>query len=239
MLPPHTFQFKEFCLRQEKSIMKIGTDGVLLGAWTRTPKEGRILDIGTGTGLIALMLAQRFEAASIFAVEVDDASYEECAENMKNSPWSARLFPIHSSIQDYASSPTLPFDLIVSNPPFFSGGTLSDSNSRNSVRHTTKLPSGELLSAVRTLLAADGIFSVILPYIEGLRFMELAETYQLCCNRITEVRSLENKPIERLLLEFSKKQRPQKKDQLIIQRPGRHNYTEEYVSLTKNFYLFM
>lgn len=219
--------------------MKVGTDGVLLGAWASLTPGQKVLDIGTGTGLIAIMLAQRHETALIHAVEVEDNAYQQALENMAATPWRHRLQVFHASIQDFARNYEDTYDLILSNPPFFSGGTFSDKQDRNSVRHTVKLPHGDLLQAVRRLLSKEGRFCVILPYIEGLRFQEMADFYQLHCTKITEVFPKADKLVERLLMQFEKQPRPIEKDQLIIQHQGANDWTEAYIELTKAFYLNM
>jgi len=233
------FQFKQFVIEQDQCMMKIGTDGVLLGAWIDVSNSKSILDIGTGTGVIAIMAAQRTEDAIIHGVEIDEAAFVQAQSNMNKTPWKDRLTPFHQSIQDFTRESTHKYDLIVSNPPFFSGGTLSDNLSRNEVRHTVKLPNGELLNCARRLLAPGGCLAVILPYIEGLRFQEQAESYGFYCNKITEVHPKAGKPVERLLLEFSMVQKDLVKEELIIQFDKRNDYTEDYITLTKEFYLNM
>ncbi len=219
--------------------MKVGTDGVLLGAWADVANAHKMLDIGTGTGVIAIMLAQRQETAQIHAVEVEENAYQQALANMAATPWASRLQLFHTSIQDFAKVQEGDYDLMVSNPPFFSGGTFSDKQDRNSVRHTVKLPHGDLLQAVRRLLSKEGRFCVILPYIEGLRFQEMADFYQLHCTKVTEVFPKADKPVERLLMQFEKQARPLEKDQLIIQYEGSNHWTEAYIELTKAFYLNM
>jgi tRNA1Val (adenine37-N6)-methyltransferase len=231
------FFFKQFVVHQEKCVMKVGTDGVLLGAWADVAGMERGLDIGTGSGLIALMLAQRAPGAVIHAVEIDDRSCQQARENAQRSPWAGRLQIHHAAIQDYVSRNEGNYDLIVSNPPFFSGGTFSHNQERNSVRHTIKLPHGDLLTAARSLLSPRGRFSVVLPYIEGLRFQELAQSYRLYCTRMVEVRPRPNKPVERLLLEFGSVRRSRQQEQLVIQEAESDEWTEEYKTLTRDFYL--
>lgn len=233
------FRFKQFGIAQDRCPMKIGTDGILLGAWAGGEHARHILDIGTGTGLIAIMLGQRASSAQIHAVEIDQASCEQARENMAAAPWAKRLHLHAQSIQDFARTTDLQFDLIVSNPPFFTGGTFSDRSDRTQVRHTVKMPHGDLLAAVRTLLAPDGRFAVILPLIEGLRFQELAETYHLYCTRLTEVHPRQNKPVERLLMEFAQDKQPLRKDQLVIQHDKNNHWTEAFIALTRDFYLDM
>jgi len=235
------FQFKKFVIEQDKCAMKIGTDGVLLGAWADVDGANKILDIGTGTGVIAIMAAQRTTDAQVHAVEIDKEAFAQAQSNMQNSPWNDRLKTIHTSIQDFAQLSRDTYDLIISNPPFFSGGTFSQSHSRNEVRHTIKLPTGELLSSARRLLSDNGRFCVILPFIEGLRFQEQAQVYGFHCTKITEVKPKADKPVERLLLQLERSHTPLPivKNQLVIQFEARNDYTEEYIALTKDFYLKM
>lgn len=233
------FRFKQFEIDQQDCTMKIGTDGVLLGAWADVVDANNILDIGTGTGVIAIMLAQRASEAQIDAVEINEPACKTAIQNMEASPFSERLKAYQDSIQDFAKFSRSEYDLVVCNPPFFTGGTLSSSNDRNNVRHTVKLPNGELLSSVRRLLGKNGKFCVILPYIEGLRFKELAANYNLYCTRMVEVKPKKDKPIERLLLQFEKEAKEIQQEGLIIQHEKRNDYTAEYIELTKAFYLKM
>lgn len=220
--------------------MKIGTDGVLLGAWADVSAVKTALDIGTGSGVIAIMLAQRAPEAQIHGIDIDEHSCQQAAENMKAAPWASQLEVLHQPVQDFARVHGHQYDLIVSNPPFFTGGTFSHDQDRNSVRHTVKLPHNDLLRAVQALLAERGRFAVVLPYIEGLRFQELAEGYNLHCNRLTEVLPKPQSPIERLLMEFEREPRAQKTDRLVLRKDGQHlNWTAEYMELTGDFYLSM
>jgi tRNA1Val (adenine37-N6)-methyltransferase len=218
--------------------MKVGTDGVLLGAWSDATGAANILDIGTGTGLIAIMLAQRATEAAIHAVEIDEEACAQANENMAASPWAGRLTCIHASIQDFAKQTKQRYDLIVSNPPFFSGGTFSNSQDKNSVRHTIKLPHGDLLSAVRSLLATDGRFCMILPQMEGLRFREMATNYGIYCTKMMEVVPKLGKPVERLLLQFELHGKPMEKTELVINNSDEANdWTTEYRKLTGEYYI--
>jgi len=234
-----TFQFKQFSVKQDKCTMKVGTDGVLLGAWANVENAKNALDIGTGTGIIAIMLAQRTEKTIIHAVEIEAEACDQARENMEGTPWSDRLEAFNTPIQEHAKSHPHQYDLIVSNPPFFTGGTFSNNQDKNSVRHTVKLPHGDLLSAVRTLLSNDGRFATILPYIEGLRFQELAKTYNLYMTKVMEVKPGKDKSVERLLMQFEREEKPLEKEELIIQQDGANAWTEEYVALTGDFYLHM
>ena len=217
--------------------MKVGTDGVLLGGWSDTTGAANILDIGTGTGLIAIMLAQRATNATIHAVEIDEEAAEQASKNMKNAPWAGQLTCFQTSIQDFAKQTRQRYDLIVSNPPFFSGGTFSTSQDRTSVRHTVKLPHGDLLAAVRSLLAPHGRFCMILPQMEGLRFREMASNYGIFCSKMVEVMPRADKQIERLLLQFELVEKPLEESILVINAGEEANdYTEDYLRLTGEYY---
>ncbi len=233
------FHFKKFDIHQDQCMMKVCTDGVLLGSWVHVDNVRSSLDIGTGSGVITLMLAQRSKNINrILGIEIDENSYHQACANAALSDWSHRLEMVHSPIQDFMYDTQDTFDLIVSNPPFFTGGTLSESQSRNDVRHTVKLPHGDLLRAVKKLLNANGRFAVILPVMEGYRFVELAEQYRLYLIRQTEVLSRPGKPVERLLMEFSQQdQRQVESDRLIIHEETGPGFTPEYRKLTGDFYL--
>lgn len=234
------FQFKKFAIAQDNCAMKVGTDGVLLGAWCDIRNANKILDIGTGSGVIAIMLGQRCEEATIHGVEIEEAAYLEAKANMEQADWSNRLEAKQASIQDYAKLSREEYDLIVSNPPFFSGGTFSHNQDRNNVRHTVKLGHGDLLVAARKLLTKNGKFCVILPLIEGLRFQEVAKTYALYCTKITEVKSRPGGSVERLLMQFEKTETaaPVKDELTIYQQKGK-KHAADYIALTKDFYLKM
>lgn len=231
-----TFTFKKFTIKQNHGTMKVNTDGVLLGAWADVENAASILDIGTGTGVIALMLAQRNPTAQLIGVEIDEVASEEARENVQESIFKDNVRIIHSSIQDFTVNANTVFDVIVSNPPFFTGGTFSANENKAQVRHTIKLPHGDLLHSVNSLLSNSGCFCVILPYIEGLRFIELAERSQLYANKITEVRHRKDKSIERLLIKFNKTKSIPIKDDLYIMNEDASSYSDKYINLTKEFY---
>ncbi len=219
--------------------MKVGTDGILLGAWADVAGARRILDVGCGSGLIALMLAQRNSAAAIDAIDVDEPSWQQAVENVQRSPWPERVEVIHQSVQQFSKTHEKSYDLVASNPPFFSGGTFSASQSRNEVRQTVKLPHGELLAAMRRLLNSAGRFCVILPLIEGLRLEELAVQYGLHCTSRVEVQPHQDKPVHRLLMQFELAWKAQKEGRLIIQKRESAEYTDAFIQLTKDYYLGM
>lgn len=242
------FRFKQFEIHQERCAMKIGTDGVLLGAWTSVQSNPfSILDIGAGTGIIALMLAQRSIAENIEAIEIDGNAYEQCVENFEASPWADRLFCYHAGLDELVDELDEEYDLIVSNPPFFEPplptasppkGERSISESRKKARFYDTLSFNELLNAVSTLLSDEGHFSTILPYLEEERFIVFAKKVGLFPKRITRVKGNMNSEVKRSLLEFHRFETDLEIDELVIEKE-RHQYTEEYINLTKDFYLKM
>lgn len=229
-----SFQFKQFSIAQENTAMKVGTDGVLLGAWSKV-LEGNVLDIGTGTGLIALMLAQRTKTALIDAIELDKVACEEAHQNFKTSKWNNRLTVIHTSIQNYY--PTKKYDVIVSNPPFFINSTKAPNSLRNTARHTDELPFNDLIASIKRLLNETGIFSLILPVEEANQFILLANQNGLFLTRKCLVKPNPTKAPKRVLMEFSFTETNILEETLTIETENRHEYTKEYITLTKDFYL--
>lgn len=229
------FHFKQFSISHDRSTHKIGTDGVLLGAWVNLKSASHILDIGTGTGVIALMLAQRSDSFTLIdAVEVEKADAEQARENVERSPWPGKVSIIHSSIQNFF--PEYKYDLIVSNPPYFINSWRPPEKKRSQARHTHELSFEELLASSLRLLKEDGRLAVILPYQEALHFIDLAKSCQLYPTRHLTFRSRANKPIERLLLEFSQKPGEVLSEELILHSNG-DEWSDEYYALTGDFYL--
>ena len=220
--------------------MKIGTDCVLLGAWT--PIENNpfsILDIGAGTGVIALMLAQRCNAEQIDALEIDEEAYEQSVDNFENSPWSDRLFCFHAGLDEFIEEPEDEYDLIVSNPPFYTDDFKSATEQRDLARFADAMPFEDLIEAADLLLSENGIFAVIIPFKEEQNFLALAEDYELYPLKITRVKGTPTTEIKRSLLAFSRNENVNLTiDELIIET-SRHQYTPEYIELTKDFYLKM
>lgn len=233
------FIFKQFSVNQDRCAMKIGTDGVLLGAWTSVDNNPfSVLDIGAGTGIVSLMLAQRSDAPLIEAVEIDADAYEQCAENFENSTWGDRLFCYHASLLEYAEEIEEQFDIIVCNPPFYSEDYKTENKSRDLARFQDAMPFDHLIFAVFQLLAEDGIFAVIIPNKEEEKLIELAAKVGLTPKRILHVKGNPKADFKRSLIEFSFHETEIKTSELIIEN-GRHNYTDDYINLTKDFYLKM
>ena len=236
------FKFKEFSIHQDKTAMKIGTDAVLLGAWVFLENEiDSILDVGSGTGIIALMLAQRSFALTIDAVEIDNDAYEQTVTNFENSNWGDRLYCYHSSFQNFAkeiADEDETYDLIISNPPFYTDEFESENDARNKARFTSSLSFNELLKGVSKILSKKGKFAVIIPFKEEQGFVELAKENNLFLNRVCHVKGNPSSAFKRSLLEFSFEDKKLIKENLTIEIK-RHQYTDEYINLTKDFYLKM
>ena len=234
------FKFKQFSINQDKTAMKVGTDGVLLGAWTPTNHNPfSILDIGTGTGLIALMLAQRTTAEQIDALEIDEDAYAQAVDNFENSPWYDRLFCFHAGLDEFIEEPEDEYDLIVSNPPFHAEDYKTENEQRDLARFQEAMPFEDLVEAADLLLSENGILAVIIPYKEESRFIALAKDFELFPIKITRIKGTPNTEIKRSLLAFSRLEITDiLTDELVIET-DRHIYTPEYISLTKDFYLKM
>ena len=234
------FSFKQFSVQQDRCAMKVGTDGVLLGAWCPIDNNPfSILDIGTGTGIIALMLAQRSHAEQIDALEIDEDAYEQAVENFENSPWSDRLFCFHAGLDEFVDEPEDEYDLIVSNPPFYSEDYKTDNSQRVLARFQDAMPFEELVQAAGLLLSENGIFSVIIPYKEEERFIDLCAEAELFPVKITRVKGSHNTPIVRSLVAFKRYELAVLTADELVVETSRHVYTDEYINLTKEFYLKM
>jgi len=229
------FRFKEFTIIQEKSAFRVGTDGVLLGAYADVTGVKSILDIGTGTGLIAIMLAQRSNA-DIVALEPDRESFIEATGNVSLSPWKTRIKVEECTLQEYSPVPGV-FDLIVTNPPYFIDSLKNPEPRTAAARHNATLTTADLLKGVSLLMSDDGRFQVILPYVEGTIFIAEAQQYGLYCNNILKIRPLPTSEIKRLILTFSRTRQKATERFLTIEYGRRHEFTEEYKNLTRDFYL--
>jgi tRNA1Val (adenine37-N6)-methyltransferase len=220
--------------------MKVGTDSVLLGAWC--PIENNpfsVLDIGAGTGILSLMIAQRTNAEQIDALEIDEDAYEQCVENFENSPWGDRLFCFHAGLDEFVDEPEDEYDLIISNPPFYSEDYKTENSQRDLARFQEAMPFEDLIEAADLLLSENGIFAVIIPYKEEEKFIDLCAEVELYPVKVTRVKGTPTTEIKRSLLAFKRYELSTlTADELVIEI-NRHEYTDDYINLTKDFYLKM
>lgn len=229
------FNFKHFTIYQDKSAFKVGTDGVLLGAYADVTGVKRILDIGSGTGLISIMLAQRSDA-EITAIEPDNESYIQTSENVSRCDWHERITVEHTDLQNFKPVQGK-FDLIITNPPFFADSLKSPDLRKSFARHNESLTSEGILDGVSKLMEDEGRLQLILPFVEGNVFIAEAHKYRLYCNNILKIRPLPSSEIRRLILTFSRNQKKPVERFLTIEYGKRYEFSEEYKNLTKEFYL--
>ncbi len=230
------FHFKQFDVRHVNSAMKVGSDAVLLGAFARVGMDNEILDVGTGCGVIALMMCQKNPYANVTAVDIDRESILEAEFNFLRSPWSGSLKAVHRSVQDFSEETDDSFDHIVSNPPFFTGDKHSIFPSRTKARHTVYLDHWDFLNSIDRLLKRNGKLSVILPVPIAIEFIQKAAILHLELQRLLKLRPKPNTPHIRYVMEFSKSKTTYKEDELMMYDID-SVYTREYKSYTQDFYL--
>ena len=228
-----SFTFKEFTIQQDRCAIKVGTDGVLLGAWAEA-REGHLLDVGTGTGLIAIMLAQRTQTSQICGVEIDAEAASQAQQNVSASPWSERVEVVHDDV--FKMETTAMYDEIVSNPPFYTSSPSSSSAARDVARRALPQFFPRLAAFVSRHLKDDGVFEVVLPADVADDFVYMCWEQDLHLKRQTKIYTRQGKPCKRILLAFSRQQRPPLKDALAISDAS-GAYTGEYTALTRDFYL--
>ena len=234
------FTFKQFSINQDKTAMKVGTDGVLLGAWAPVSHHPfSVLDIGAGTGIIALMIAQRSSAEQIDALEIDEDAYEQAVENFESSPWGDRLFCFHAGLDEFIEEPEDEYDLIVSNPPFYAENYKTESEQRDLARFQDAMPFEEIVEAADLLLSENGVLAIIIPFKEEEKFIALAKESELYPIKITRVKGTPTSEIKRSLLAFSRNEISEIEVNELVIEIDRHVYTPEYIELTKEFYLKM
>ncbi len=232
-----TFAFKKFSIHQHKSAHKVGTDAVLIGSWVRVSEAKTILDIGTGTGIIALMMAQKSDA-QIDAIDIEQGSYEQAIENVQHSIWADRIKIFQISLQDFANKTEKKYDAIITNPPYFVDSSKAPDEERNHARHTDTLTFEELILGAKKLLSDKGMFYIILPTKEAHDFTVLAEKNNFHLVKLLRVKTKSNNDTEKrhiMLFKFTKEVLSEQT--LSIENEGRHNYTEEYKQLTGDFYI--
>lgn len=232
----NAFHFKQFVILQDKCAMKVGTDAVLLGSWVQSDHEKTLLDIGTGTGVIAIMMAQK-SSADIIAIDLDENAFLQATENVKSSPWSSRIKVLHASFQQFYAANSDTFDLIVSNPPYFIDASKPIAEARIKARHTNNnLTFDELIAGVCKLLSPDGRFCLILPHKEGLIFKDKAIAMGLYCQEMMKVKTKVDKVEKRLMMQFGFKPGPMIEKELIVQENDL-GYSLDYIEFTKDYYL--
>ncbi len=229
------FKFKQFSIEGGESGMPVSTDGVMLGAWVECPIDAKILDIGTGTGLLALMCAQRFNQAQITAVDIEMTAVAAAKQNFTHSPWHERLTALHTDVLSF--TPPELFQRIICNPPYFNTGEQSKQSQRAIARHTDSLRHDALLKQCYQLLEEDGKASFVLPITEGEQFIELAQRQGWHLSRRCRVQPSERKPVHRLLFELAKQPCATQNSHLIIHSSD--CYSDDFVQLTHEFYLKM
>ena len=233
------FRFKQFTIEDELCGMKVGTDGVLLGAWAPADDSSRVLDVGTGSGLIALMLAQRCPKAKITAIDIDPSAAQQAAKNFATSPWSERLTAGHCSLQAFASTPenNHAYQLIVSNPPYFADSLKNPDAGRKTARHTDSLSFAELIDGCCRLLTDDGTLAFILPADEEAQLLGLAAQHKLIPYHITRVRTRTGKPVKRVMIAWSFKEKDCLTEELELIDASGTPRSAAYQNLCKEFYL--
>lgn len=230
------FNFKQFIIEDDRSSMKVGTDAVLLGAWATHHKPDNILDIGCGSGILSIMMAQRFQDATIFGIDIHRPSIEQASENFKRTKWQNRLAAIHISLQDHASQTPQRYDLIVSNPPFFTDSLLPPKADKANAKHTRALSYNDIARCVSHLLADKAKFVLILPFLDQPRFDASAKDNGLFKSHEMTIIPVRGKSPNRVLTLWNKQQQALSQDTLTI-READNNYTEAYIQFTKDFYL--
>lgn len=229
------FHFKQFSIHGGQSGMAVSTDGILLGAWSKISNHSSILDIGTGTGLLALMCAQRSQESQVTAIDIDDDAIKAAQYNVDSSPWSKRIRVIKTAAQQLDSNQR--FDHIICNPPYFNSGATSDWQARATARHTHTLPHTELLIACAKLLTPSGSANFILPKSEGETFIQLALEQGWFVEQLCQVNTTKHKPGYRLLFTLTRVQTECQNSQLTIHQAD--GYSEAFIQLTRDFYLKM
>ena len=231
------FRFRRFVIWHDKSSMPVGTDGVLLGAWASVRDSTHILDIGTGSGLVALMAAQRAPQAQIVGIDVDEASVMQATRNAQESPFASRLTMLQADVRSCSLSERS-FDTILSNPPFFQNDVLPPSRRRCQARNASVLPASQLLASVDRLLTEKGRFCVVLPSDSQTEFVALALEKNLYLSKAMQVRTVARKAPKRVLLEFERSPVSKTSFEELLLQSADGSRSSEYALLTRDFYLF-
>jgi tRNA1Val (adenine37-N6)-methyltransferase len=231
----NSFEFKQFKITQDKCAMKVGTDAVLIGSWVNAHAPERILDVGTGTGVIALMMAQNFPVSTIDAIDIDEMAYSQATGNIAFSPWNNRVFAYNIALQEF--QPGHLYDLIISNPPYFINSTKNPEEALTKARHADKLTFNDLVKGVKRLLKPSGKFALILQVKEAEIFIELAAINGMHLQRLTRVKTkIDKTEDKRLMMEFGYLSSLPNETVLVIEEANQQGYTMEYKELTREFY---
>ncbi|MDD2634934.1 MAG: methyltransferase [Bacteroidales bacterium] len=230
----NSFEFKQFRIKHYQGVMKVGTDAVLIGAYVETLNAKNILDVGTGTGLIALMLAQKSKA-NIVAIDILNQACENATENISNSKWKQRIQIIQSALQEY--KPEYKFDLIVANPPFYTADTHSPDINRAIARHIIKMKPEDIITFCQNYLSENGNCAVIYPVNIADYFMKIAQQNGFYINAIVNIKANYKSKIIRKIIQFGKNKIVLKESNITIEKETRHDYTSEYIEMTKDYYL--
>jgi tRNA1Val (adenine37-N6)-methyltransferase len=236
-MPSTSFAFKQFIIKQDKCAMKVGTDAVLLGAWIIPNGSKQILDIGTGTGVVALMLAQKTDA-QIDAIDIDQNAVEQAKQNIEESKFASKITVKHISFQEFSKTTSKKFNLIVTNPPYFEQSLKSTDEQRSQARHADVLPFEELLEGVLRVLDTKGKFCLILPTLEAEKFRILAQKKGLNLSKLLRIKSRADKETDkRHLMQFEFTPTEFSETTIAIEQEERHQYTSDYKNLTKDYYI--
>lgn len=234
------FRFKHFSVQQDLCAMKVGTDGVLLGAWAHIENGNNVLDAGTGTGLLALMIAQRCPDCKIDAIDVDEEAFTQAKINVQLFEAGKKkqtIQVIKSSLQNWADNSEKKYESLICNPPYFFNGFPVHEKARNNARVAGNLSGDDLLSSAKKILKETGSLQVIYPVQEGEIFLKRCSETGFYCKRITRVFAKENRPAKRILIEIVMHVCETSENNLVIEHAGQHNYSEDYKKLTKEYYL--
>lgn len=233
------FRFKQFEVNQSHCAMKIGTDSVLLGAWMRLPQQGNILDIGTGTGILSLMAAQRTTNTHITALEIDSDAAQQASENIANSPWHDRISVSNQDFTQWAVSCKEKYESIISNPPFFEQSLLPPDTARCIARHTETLTYAQIFDLSRKLIKDEGYLSLVLPANLYERTNETAQLYGWGITRLTYIRTTAHKNAKRVLCEWQQHHIAPCTPTTLTIHDIANKYSQEYIELTRDFYLHL
>lgn len=234
------FTFKQFSIWHDKCAMKVNTDGILLGAWSQLNNATTILDIGSGTGLIALMLAQRVSIpAQIFGVEIEQAAAQQASFNASQSPWAAKVQIINLDIQSFSLTHMAKFDLIVSNPPYFTNALKAPNKGRELARHNDGLSFEQLLHSASLLASDNAHFSLILPCEEAQSLLAISEKFGWHLKRLCLVSTVIGKPPSRSLIELARAESAAPTQTALTIRDKKNKYSDEFIQLCKDYYLSM